>query len=328
MFWIGANCNIPKIGKFTLFFYADGMKKSSYLCNMKDLKLETIQDFNDYHGVETLHPLVSVVDFASQGVLEERRIHFGFYVLFLKETKGCKLSYGRTPYDYDEMAVTTFAPGQSVVIQDNPDVPYKKSLALAFHPDFLIRTPLGQQIGNYGFFDYSSNEALHLSSREVEIYRSVISMIETELQHDIDKYTRKVIVSNIQLLLDYCLRFYDRQFATREIINHSVVMKFDKLLTEYLDSRSEREGLPTVQYFADKCCLTSSYFSELVKAETGVNAKCYINDKLMNKAKELLSNGDLSIQQVSSRLGFKYVQHFTRFFKAQTNLSPKEWKTA
>lgn len=293
---------------------------------MKVINIDSIQAFNDYHGVETLHPLVSVINFEGEAAVNTAKIHFGIYVLFLKETKGCKLSYGRTPYDFDEMTVTSFAPGQTVMVEDNPDVPYKKVIALAFHPDFLKRTPLGQQIGNYNFFNYSSNEALHLSSREIETYRNVVSMIESELEHNIDKYTHKVIVSNIQLLLDYCLRFYDRQFVTRELINHSVVLKFEQLLSTYLDKLSEREGLPTVQYFADKCCLTSSYFSELVKAETGLSAKVYINEKLLSKAKELLSLENLSIQQVSSRLGFKYVQHFTRFFKTQTNLSPKEWR--
>lgn len=293
---------------------------------MKVINIDSIQAFNDYHGVETLHPLVSVINFEGEAAVNTAKIHFGIYVLFLKETKGCKLSYGRTPYDFDEMTVTSFAPGQTVMVEDNPDVPYKKVIALAFHPDFLKRTPLGQQIGNYNFFNYSSNEALHLSSREIETYRNVVSMIESELEHNIDKYTHKVIVSNIQLLLDYCLRFYDRQFVTRELINHSVVLKFEQLLNTYLDKLSEREGLPTVQYFADKCCLTSSYFSELVKAETGLSAKVYINEKLLSKAKELLSLENLSIQQVSSRLGFKYVQHFTRFFKTQTNLSPKEWR--
>lgn len=293
---------------------------------MKVINIDSIQAFNDYHGVETLHPLVSVINFEGEAAVNTAKIHFGIYVLFLKETKGCKLSYGRTPYDFDEMTVTSFAPGQTVMVEDNPDVPYKKVIALAFHPDFLKRTPLGQQIGNYNFFNYSSNEALHLSSREIETYRNVVSMIESELEHNIDKYTHKVIVSNIQLLLDYCLRFYDRQFVTRELINHSVVLKFEQLLDTYLDKISEREGLPTVQYFADKCCLTSSYFSELVKAETGLSAKVYINEKLLSKAKELLSLENLSIQQVSSRLGFKYVQHFTRFFKTQTNLSPKEWR--
>lgn len=293
---------------------------------MKVINIDSIQAFNDYHSVETLHPLVSVINFEGEAAVNTAKIHFGIYVLFLKETKGCKLSYGRTPYDFDEMTVTSFAPGQTVMVEDNPDVPYKKVIALAFHPDFLKRTPLGQQIGNYNFFNYSSNEALHLSSREIETYRNVVSMIESELEHNIDKYTHKVIVSNIQLLLDYCLRFYDRQFVTRELINHSVVLKFEQLLNTYLDKLSEREGLPTVQYFADKCCLTSSYFSELVKAETGLSAKVYINEKLLSKAKELLSLENLSIQQVSSRLGFKYVQHFTRFFKTQTNLSPKEWR--
>lgn len=296
--------------------------------NMKEIVIDTIQAFNEYHGAETLHPQVSVIHFEGKDVLEDVRIRFGLYVLFLKETKGCIMSYGRTPYDFDEMTVTAFAPGQTVTIEDNRDVPYKKVLALAFHPDFLVRTPLGQQISNYGFFSYTSNEALHLSSREIENYCHVASMIESELEHGIDKYTRKVIVSNIQLLLDYCLRFYDRQFVTREPLNHSVLLKFEKMLNDYLDTEAKRQGLPSVQYFADKCCLSSSYFSELVKSETGITAKMYINERLVNKAKELLSQDSLSIQQVSDQLGFKYTQHFTRFFKAQTQMSPREWRVS
>lgn len=150
------------------------------------------------------------------------------------------------------MTVTSFAPGQSVKVEPNPRVPLAKYTVLAFHPELLNRTQLGKNISRYEFFDYTSNEALHLSAAEVNIFRDVLSMISQELEHPIDRHSRELIVSNIELLLNYCLRFYDRQFITREEINHSVVKKFISLLDEYIAQKAEREGLPTVAYFADK----------------------------------------------------------------------------
>ena len=182
---------------------------------MKEIHFDTVQQFNDFYGFETLHPLVSVVRFDKEFTLDECMVHYGVYALFLKENKGCKLSYGRTKYDFDEMTVTSFAPGQQVHVEPSPDVVFPKWTALVFHPDFLARTQLGRQISRYEFFSYSSNEALHLSVGEIEIFRSVLAMIQQELQHAIDKHTRELIVSNIELLLNYCLRFYDRQFITR-----------------------------------------------------------------------------------------------------------------
>ena len=293
---------------------------------MKEVFINTIQDFNDYQGVETLHPLVSVVHVENTEHIKECVMHYGLYAIYLKENKGCKLSYGRTPYDFDEMTVTSFAPGQVVNVEPNPDVPFAKFTALVFHPDLLNRTALGRQINRYEFFGYSSTEALHLSAQEVEVFRGVLAMIEQELHRAIDKHTRELIVSNIELLLNYCLRFYDRQFITREEINHSVVKKFIELLDDYISTKALHDGLPTVAYFADKCCLSNGYFGNLVRVETGRTAKDIISDHVLAYAKQLLNDEALTITIISSRLGFEYPQHFVRFFKSHTGKTPSAYR--
>ena len=293
---------------------------------MEEVFLNTVQDFNDYQGVETLHPLVSVVHVENTEHIQECVMHYGLYAIYLKENKGCKLSYGRTPYDFDEMTVTSFAPGQVVKVEPNPDVPFAKFTALVFHPDLLNRTALGRQMSRYEFFDYSSTEALHLSVQEVEVFRGLITMIEQELHRAIDKHTRELIISNIELLLNYCLRFYDRQFITREEINHSVVKRFMELLDDYISSKALREGLPTVAYFADKCCLSSGYFGNLVRVETGRTAKDIIADRLLAHAKQLLNDDTLTITMISERMGFDYPQHFVRFFKSHTGKTPSAFR--
>lgn len=293
---------------------------------MEEVRFSTVQEFNDYYGQETLHPQVSVMRYDQEHTLHEATYHYGLYALFLKENKGCRLSYGRTEYDFDEMTVTSFAPGQKIHVEPNPGGTAPRWTALVFHPDLLNRTQLGRNINRYEFFDYTSNEALHLSAGEIEIFREVLSMIQQELQHNIDKHTRELIVSNIELLLNYCLRFYDRQFVTREEINHTVVKKFTTLLDEYIEKKAAAEGLPSVGYFAEKCCYSAGYFGELVKTETGRNAKDFINDRLLRAAKQLLANESLNITNVSERLGFEYPQHFVRFFKARTGMTPSQFR--
>ena len=295
---------------------------------MEEIFINTIQDFNDYQGVETLHPLVSVVHVENTKHIKECVMHYGVYAIYLKENKGCKLSYGRTPYDFDEMTVTSFAPGQVVKVEPNPEVSFAKFTALVFHPDLLSRTALGRQMNRYEFFSYSSTEALHLSAQEVEVFRGVLAMIEQELHRAIDKHTRELIVSNIELLLNYCLRFYDRQFITREEINHSVVKKFLDLLDDYIAAKAQSEGLPTVAYFADKCCLSSGYFGNLVRVETGRTAKDIIADHLLAHAQQLLNDEALTITLISQRLGFEYPQHFVRFFKSHTGRTPSAYRHA
>ena len=293
---------------------------------MEEVFLNSIQDFNDYQGMETLHPLVSVVHVEHTEHIRECMMHYGVYAIYLKENKGCRLSYGRTPYDFDEMTLTSFAPGQVVKVEPNPDVPFAKFTALVFHPDLLSRTALGRQMSRYEFFGYSSTEALHLSAQEVEVFRGVLAMIEQELYRAIDKHTRELIVSNIELLLNYCLRFYDRQFITREEINHSVVRKFMALLDDYISTKALREGLPTVAYFAGQCCLSNGYFGNLVRVETGRTAKDIISDHLLAHAKQLLNDEELTITMISQRLGFEYPQHFVRFFKTHTGKTPSTYR--
>ena len=295
---------------------------------MREIHFDTVQQFNDFYGFETLHPLVSVIRCEKQQPIDECLVHYGVYALFLKENKGCKLSYGRTKYDFDEMTVTSFAPGQQILVEPNPDVVFPKWTALVFHPDFLARTQLGRQMSRYEFFSYSSNEALHLSVGEIEIFRSVLAMIQQELQHAIDKHSRELIVSNIELLLNYCLRFYDRQFITREEINHVTVQRFESLLDDYLTEKAETDGIPTVAYFAEQCNLSAGYFGELVKVETGRTAQDFIADRIVRRAKELLNSQTLSIAQVADRLGFGYPQHFVRFFKRKTGKTPTEYRAA
>ena len=293
---------------------------------MRDFHFNTVQEFNDYYGLETLHPLVSVVRFNKPAKVEEAMYHYGLYALFLKENKGCKLSYGRTEYDFDEMTVTSFAPGQVIHVEPNPEVIIPKWTAIVFHPDLLNRTSLGKNISRYEFFDYTSNEALHLSVAEIEIFRGVLSMIQQELNRSIDKHSKELIVNNIELLLNYCLRFYDSQFITREEINHSVVKKFTAILDQYIANQAQQEGFPSVAYFADKCCYSPKYFGELVKTETGRTAKDFISDRMLIAAKQLLNDESLSIKAISQQLGFEYPQHFIRFFKAKTGQTPSDYR--
>lgn len=293
---------------------------------MQEIFYNSVQEFNDRFGFETLHPLVSVVRYDKPRKLEEAIYHYGLYALFLKENKGCKLSYGRTPYDFDEMTITSFAPGQTIHVEPNPEVTTPIWTALVFHPDLLHRTQLDKEIRRYEFFDYTSNEALHLSCGEIEIFRGVLDMIQQELHRSIDKHSKELIVSNIELLLNYCLRFYDRQFVTREEINHTVVKKFTTLLDNYIAEKAEQEGLPSVAYFADKCCYSPSYFSELVKTETGKTAKDFINERMVRVAMQLLEDDTLSITRVSQKLGFEYPQHFVRFFKTKAGKTPSEYR--
>lgn len=299
--------------------------------NMIDkIRFDTIQQVNDFYGVPTLHPMVSVLHLerTDSEALSKYQLHYGVYAIWLKETKGCNLSYGRTPYDFDEQTVTSFEPGQTVTVEITNRNIRPRCIGLLFHPDFLNRTQLGRNMQRYEFFSYSSTEALHLSRTEVCIFKQVLDMIEMELQHPIDNHTRELIVSNIELLLNYCLRFYDRQFITREEINHNVVKQFDALLKNYIQKLAEKEGLPTVSYFADKCCLTPGYFGQLVKTETGRTAKDFINDRLLISAKEFLNDDQLTVNQISARLGFEYPQHFVRFFKQHTGQTPNEYRKA
>ncbi len=291
-----------------------------------ELKLDTIRRFNDYYGFEHLNPMVTVGHFHGNMDPGETTYNFGVYAIFLKETKGCELNYGLTKYDFDEMSVTSFAPGQKVTSVIKPGQEPMRWSVLAFHPDFLSRSALGRKMSTYGFFSYNSNEALHLSLEEVNMLQLVLSLIERETRHVIDRHSHAIIVAHIEVFLDYCLRFYERQFYTREIMHSTIMDKFVEQLDEYIVRDIENKGLPTVSYFADRLNLSPGYFGELVKTSCGINAKDVIADRIVTVAREMLNNLNLSVSQVSYNLGFEYPQHFVRFFKRRTGRTPKEFR--
>ncbi len=296
---------------------------------MDIFQADTIEKYNRYFGFETRHPLVSIVHFDDSVHQPTHCMHFGFYALFLKKTTGCKINYGKTNYDFDDETVVSFAPGQTVGIHRIEDGPAAEAIGLLFHPDFLNRTPLAQRMSQYSFFSYASNEALHLSAEERVILQDYMGKIQRELQHPIDRFSKSLIVSNIEVMLNYCMRFYERQFVTREELNNDAISRFEFLLDDYLQSgRAVTAGIPTVKYFADKICLSPNYFGDLVKAETGKTAQEYIQLKMTTLAKNELLDPAKSTKQVAELLGFQYPQHFIRFFKKQTGHTPREYRLA
>jgi AraC-like DNA-binding protein len=291
------------------------------------INLKSIDQYNRLYGLETLHPLVAVVDLKNATTYPTHfTLNYGVYALFLKQTRCGDLRYGRQPYDYQEGTVTSFAPGQVVEVKMEEGT---RPLAqgLLFHPDLIRGTSLGKEIKRYSFFSYASNEALHLSDEEKQIYLDCLSNIQAELQHPIDKHSRRLIVRNIELLLDYCMRFYERQFITRATANKDVLTKFEEELDWYFQSQMPQEqGLPTVKYFADRACLSPNYFGDLVKKETGRTAQEYIQDKLINIAKEEILSQTRNVSEIAYRLGFQYPQHFTRIFKKRVGCTPGEYR--
>lgn len=291
------------------------------------IQLDSIDAYNKAMGLETLHPLVSVVDLKHSGkVLKNVKMNYGVYALFLKNGKNCILKYGRQYYDYQEGTIVSFAPGQLVEVEmteedTNPDV-----LGLLFHPDLIYGTSLGNKIRQYSFFDYAQNEALHLSQKEREIIVDCLHKIEYELNYPVDTHSRQLLCVQIEMVLDYCMRFYDRQFCTREKVNNDVIVRFDNLLNEYFGDGKPCDELPSVKYFADKVCLSPGYFGDLVKRETGKTAQEYIQRRLINHSKNLLADRRLSISEVAYSLGFQYPQHFTRLFKRETGMTPGDYR--
>lgn len=291
-------------------------------------RFETISDYNTFYNNETLHPLVSVIDLSKGGPRMAVSIYFGFYAVFLKEVKCGDLRYGKNIYDYQEGTLVFIAPGQVVGI-NNPGLYHPKGYALVFHPDLIHGTPLGKHIQDYTFFGYQSNEALHVSERERRIVLDCFSKIEYELEHAIDKHSKNLIVSNIELFLDYCRRFYDRQFITRDNANRGILERFENLLNEYFRSdKPHNIGLPSVAFCASELNLSANYFGDLVKKETGKSAQEYIQAKLIDVAKEKIFDRGKSVSEIAFELGFKYPQHFTRLFKQRVGQSPNEYRSS
>jgi AraC family transcriptional regulator, transcriptional activator of pobA len=291
-------------------------------------RFETIDEYNAFNRNETLHPLVSVVDLSKAAPRQGSRMYFGFYTIFLKDVKCGDIVYGRHTYDYQAGTLVFLAPGQVAGVSSNGETYQPKGYALVFHPDLIHGTSLGRRMHDFTFFEYKSNEALHLSERERNIILDCLAKIQYELEHAVDKHSKRLIVANIELFLDYCVRFYDRQFITRDKPHASIIEKFEQLLNGYFQSDNPQStGLPSVVFCANELNLSTNYFGDLVKKETGKTALEYIHAKIIDVAKEKILDQNKSVSQVAQELGFKYPQHFTRLFKQKVGLSPNEYRT-
>lgn len=296
---------------------------------MEDIiKLDSVDTYNKMRGVETLHPLVTVIDLSQAVPMPAQTFNFGLYAIYLKELKCGELRYGRHNYDFQEGTLVFIAPGQVLGVLPNVTTFQPYGWALLFHPDLIKGTSLGDKIQAYNFFSYDVNEALHLSEKERQIALDCFSKIQYEMEHSIDQHSKTLITSNIELFLNYCNRFYDRQFVTRDHSNKGVLEKFEDLLMAYFsENKASTKGLPTVAYFAWELNLSANYFGDLIKSETGITAQEYIQTKVIDLAKQRIFDHDKSISQIAYELGFSYPQHFTRLFKQKVGMSPTEYRT-
>lgn len=294
----------------------------------KTIELNSVDVYNKIYGLETLNPLVSVINMnKATRTMDGVSYHYGVYALFLKLEKSCYIKYGRQNYDYQEGTIVCFAPGQTAEVSNPTGKIAPNVYGLIFHPDLIRGTSLGRTIKRYTFFSYEVNEALHLSDEERTIILDCLKIIQMELEHGVDKHSKNLIVTHIELLLGYCMRFYERQFITRAKANHDILTRFESLLDEYFEGNTaEEHGLPTVKYFADKLCLSANYFGDLIKKETGNAPQEYIQARIIELAKERISTSNDSMSQIAYSLGFQYPQHLSRVFKKRVGCTPNEFR--
>lgn len=292
------------------------------------IKLENVDQYNNLYGLETLHPLVSIIDLTKATKwVNHIQMNYGLYALFLKKTQSCNIKYGRTSYDYEEGTIVCFAPGQTVGVDTIEDEVAPQVYGIVFHPDLIRGTSLGKSIKNYTFFSYAVNEALHLSEQERGIVMDCLGKISLELEHAIDKHSKALIAMNIELLLNYCMRFYERQFISRSDANKDALSRFEQLLDDYFQSSLPmQDGLPSVKYFADKTCLSPNYFGDMIKKETGKTPQERIQEKVIELAKEHIADTDKTVSEIAYTLGFQYPQHLCRMFKKRTGCTPNEYR--
>lgn len=290
-------------------------------------QFDSVAQYNDFFHLDTLHPLVSVIDFSKVAPQQQEKMHFGVYAIFLKEVACGELVYGRNTYDYQEGSLVFIAPGQVITMKNEIQPAALKGYGLLFHPDAIKGTPLASHFQAYTFFGYHTNEALHLDSGEKQTIVDCFLKIARELNNN-DKHSKNVIAANIDLLLNYCIRFYDRQFSTRDHAHKGILEKFESLLHEFFQSdKPVSIGLPSVAYFANALHLSPKYFGDLIKKETGKSAQEYIQLKLIDQAKDKIFDNNKSIRQIAYELGFKYPQHFTRLFRQHVGHTPNSYRT-
>jgi len=289
------------------------------------------QSISELHRVLELpkpkHPLVSVIDFEKIKCYSEeklRSVSYNFYCIAIKKNFEGKIKYGQNYYDFDEGLMTFFSPGQVITTEIN----YDKVLSgwwLVIHPDFIRHTSRGKKMASYGFFSYAVHEALHLSEDEEAMLEDIIQKIGVEVAAATDLFSQDVIISYLELFLNYCNRFYNRQFITRRQAGNDILSKLELLLDAHF-SETSQNGLPTVQYLADQLNLSPKYLSDMLKAVTGQSTQQHIHDKLIEKAKDILSTTSLSVAEIAYRLGFEHPQSFHKLFKSKVNTSPLEFR--
>nr|WKN39938.1 helix-turn-helix transcriptional regulator [Tunicatimonas sp. TK19036] len=299
---------------------------------MKNIQPQRIRSIHEYHQFMRLqkpeHPLISVIDFETIVHLPGSKsvsMVMDYYSIALKKNFNGKMRYGQQEYDFDEGVMTFMAPGQVLHIESEEQLKHSGWLLLV-HPDFLWNTPLVKTIKHYEYFDYSVNEALHLSEKEERMVNGIIQNIEQEYRSNIDNFSQRVVIAQLELLLTYADRFYHRQFITRKITNHKILDRLESILAEYFNSDTLVDGLPSVQYIAETLNVSPNYLSSLLKSLTGQSTQQHIHNKLIEKAKEKLSTTDLSVSEIAYDLGFEHSQSFSKLFKSKTHLSPIEFR--
>ncbi len=306
-----------------------------YKKNKRVQEIVHIESISDMHNVFGLakpkHPLVSVIRFKDADIRPEYhhvRCSFGMYCITQKnETEG-SMGYGRSSYDFQEGSMVFVKPGQVLSYDGHRSTAEDPGWALLFHPDLIRKSELGGTIDNYSFFSYDITEALHVSDEEKQTLNGLMAKIETEYQQNIDRHSQKLIIANIELLLDYCTRYYDRQFYTRTNLNKDVLTKFEHLLKDYYTNENQlNSGIPSVDFCGEELHMSPKYLSDLLKKETGKSAKAHIDDFLMNKAKNRLLSSMESVSEIAYGLGYEYSQHFSKIFKAKTGMSPSEYRS-
>ena len=289
------------------------------------MKVKNVNDYGKYVGCAEQHPLVCVVDYAAVSPVRSSLNDYSVYGIFFHDEAELELAYGRGRYDYKQGTVICVAPGQIGGKEDDGREIALTGWALLFHPDLLHGFPLEKNIKDYSFFDYRINEALHMTYEEQEILVSLMRQIQTELSGKHDELQNAIIIGYIELVLNFCRRFYNRQFMTRKIENSDILVRFDRLLRDYFEDKLQLTlGMPTVQYCADKLCMSPNYFGDVIKKTTGDTASNHIRRFVIQMAKNGLAAGE-TVSQVSDRLGFEYPQHFSRMFKKQEGIPPSEY---
>ncbi len=298
------------------------------MTNTTPVRIKTITEFHRLRNLpKPEHPLISVVDYASMSQVSGSAV-FEFYSIAIKRGVQGKMFYGQQQYDFDEGIMFFMAPSQVLRVEAEENIKAERSgWILLIHPDFLWNTSLAKTIRQYEYFDYSANEALFLSLKEETVINNIIQNIRHEYLSSIDKFSQNIIIAQIEVLLNYAERFYQRQFITRKITNHKILDKLEHVLNTYFDSQDARQkALPTVQYVADELHVSPNYLSGLLKVLTGQNTQQHIHEKLIEKAKEKLSATDLTVSEIAYELGFEHPQSFSKLFKTKTNLSPLEFR--